>query len=58
MRYGLRPAGRWPRLFRMGEPAFDFRQLTVAERLQLVEDIWDSIAQDAPATQLPLSEVQ
>ena len=42
----------------MGEPAFDFRQLTVAERLQLVEDIWDSIAQDAPATQLPLSDGQ
>jgi putative addiction module component (TIGR02574 family) len=37
----------------MGEPAFDYRQLTVAERLQLVEDIWDSIAQDAPARQLP-----
>ena len=42
----------------MGEPAFNFRQLTVAERLQLVADIWDSIAQDAPARQLPLSDAQ
>ena len=42
----------------MGEPAFNYRQLSVAERLQLVEDIWDSIAQDAPANQLPLSEAQ
>lgn len=24
------------------------RQLSIAERLQLVEDLWDSIAQDAP----------
>ncbi len=42
----------------MGEPVFDYRHLTVAERLQLVEDIWDSIAQDAPASQLPLTAAQ
>lgn len=29
----------------MGEPAFDYRGLIIAERLQLVEDIWDSIAE-------------
>ena len=44
----------------MSEPAFDYRRLSVAERLQLVEDIWDSIAdeaQDAPNV-LPFSEAQ
>lgn len=35
----------------MGTPAFDFdalRRLPVADRLQLVGDLWDSIVQDAP----------
>ena len=39
-------------------PAFDYRKLSIAERLQLVEDIWDSIAQDADAESLPLTEEQ
>lgn len=26
----------------------DYRKLSVAERIQLVEDIWDSIAAEAP----------
>jgi putative addiction module component (TIGR02574 family) len=38
------------------DPAFDYRQLSVAERLELVEEIWDSIAADADADTLPLSE--
>lgn len=38
------------------EPAFDYRRLSIAERLQLVEDIWDSIAADADAESLPVSE--
>ena len=38
------------------EPAFDYRRLSVAERLQLVEDIWDSIADDADLGSLPVSE--
>jgi putative addiction module component (TIGR02574 family) len=38
------------------KPEFDFRRLPIPERLQLVEDIWDSIAQDATAETLPLSE--
>ena len=44
----------------MGEPAFDYRHLSLDERLQLVEDIWDSIAQDANvrADALPISEAQ
>ena len=29
----------------MGSPAFDYRSLSVADRLQLVGDIWDSIAE-------------
>lgn len=42
----------------MGEPAFDFRQLSVDQRLQLVGDIWDSIAEEANASPdvLPVSE--
>ena len=42
----------------MASPAFDFealRNLSVAERLQLVEDLWDSIAQDAPDEALPVT---
>jgi putative addiction module component (TIGR02574 family) len=37
-------------------PVFDYRQLSIPERLQLVEDIWDSIAQDATVDALPISE--
>jgi len=32
----------------MNSPTPDFRALSIAERIQLVEDIWDSIAADAP----------
>jgi putative addiction module component (TIGR02574 family) len=42
----------------MASPAFDFealRRLSVAERLQLVEDLWDSIAKDAPDEALPVT---
>ena len=31
-------------------------QLSIAERIQLVEDLWDSVAKDA--AQLPISEAQ
>ena len=40
----------------MTEPAIDFRNLSIAERIQLVEDIWDSIAAETDA--LPLTEEQ
>jgi putative addiction module component (TIGR02574 family) len=40
----------------MPKPEFDYRTLSIAERLQLVEDIWDSIAQEADA--LPLTPEQ
>jgi putative addiction module component (TIGR02574 family) len=42
----------------MATPAVDFealRRLSVSERLQLVEDLWDTIAQDAPDAALPLT---
>lgn len=44
----------------MGKPAFDYRNLSVEDRLQLVGDIWDSIAEDANVHPevLPLSEAQ
>lgn len=44
----------------MGQPAFDYRSLSVEERLQLVGDIWDSIAAEAKATPdvLPLTDAQ
>lgn len=41
----------------MGKPAFDYHQLTISERLQLVEDIWDSIASEAPDA-VPLTTAQ
>lgn len=44
---------------RMQPPtAFDYRRLTIAERLQLVEDIWDSIAEDADEATLPLTAAE
>lgn len=44
----------------MGERAFDYHHLSIDERLRLVEDIWDSIAQEANvhADALPLSDAQ
>jgi putative addiction module component (TIGR02574 family) len=41
----------------MGQRAFDYRRLSIAERLQLVEDIWDSIAEESPDA-VPLTEAQ
>ena len=40
----------------MTKPAYDYRKLSIPERLELVEDIWESIAQDADV--FPLSEEQ
>lgn len=44
----------------MGNPAFDYHSLSVADRLQLVGDIWDSIAEEANAAPelLPLTDDQ
>ncbi|MEO8336316.1 MAG: addiction module protein [bacterium] len=44
----------------MGEPAFDYRALPIEERLRLVEDIWDSIAEEANVNPdvLPLTDAQ
>ena len=44
----------------MGQPAFNYRDLPIDERLQLVEDIWDSIAEEANARpqSLPLTDAQ
>jgi putative addiction module component (TIGR02574 family) len=42
----------------MGTPAVDFealRRLPVEERLQLVEELWDSIARDAPDEAFPMT---
>jgi putative addiction module component (TIGR02574 family) len=32
----------------MAQSIDDFRKLTIPERIQLVEDIWDSIATESP----------
>ena len=37
----------------MVEPAFNYSELSVPERLQLVGDIWDSLAREA---RLPVSD--
>jgi putative addiction module component (TIGR02574 family) len=43
----------------MSKPAFDYRALSIAERLQLVEDVWDSIATEQPdGTALPLTATE
>jgi putative addiction module component (TIGR02574 family) len=33
----------------MNKTAIDYRLLAISERIELVEDIWDSIAEEAPA---------
>jgi len=40
----------------MAKPKVDYRSLSVPERLDLVEDIWDSIAQDAESLELTPEE--
>jgi putative addiction module component (TIGR02574 family) len=40
----------------MGKPIIDISRLTVAERIQLAEDLWDSLA-EAPEV-LELTEAQ
>ena len=40
----------------MVKPLIEFRHLSVAERIQLVEDIWDSIAEHPDA--VPLTDAQ
>jgi len=40
----------------MAKPALDFSHLTAAERIQLAEDLWDSVS-DAPVV-LELTEAQ
>lgn len=44
----------------MSLPAIDYDALSISERLQLVEDIWDSIAREANARpdSLLLSDAQ
>lgn len=44
----------------MEYPPFDYRHLTVHERLRLIGDIWDSIAEEAEADPeiLPLTDAQ
>ncbi|MCC7001839.1 MAG: addiction module protein [Gemmatimonadaceae bacterium] len=42
----------------MSEPTLylqSLRKLSVAERIQLVEDLWDSIAEEAPDDAFPIS---
>jgi putative addiction module component (TIGR02574 family) len=39
----------------MNTASLNFKQLPVSERIQLVEDIWDSIAQDASEPGVSLS---
>jgi putative addiction module component (TIGR02574 family) len=39
----------------MAHPQFDFSQLSPEERLQLVEDLWDSLAVGAPES-VPIPE--
>ena len=47
-------------LAHMGKPTFDYRSLSVADRLELIGEIWDSIAEEASDTPdvLPLTEDQ
>lgn len=39
----------------MVKPAFDYRSLSIPERIALVGDIWDSIVEEAPDAAFPLT---
>lgn len=41
--------------FPMNSPVAAFKSLPVSERIQLVEDIWDSIAEETPGGTLHLT---
>jgi putative addiction module component (TIGR02574 family) len=40
------------------KPQFDFSELTPAERLQLAQDLWDSVDDAASIDVLPITEEQ
>jgi len=42
----------------MSNAAYDFNRLSVSERIQLVEDLWDSIAASGADVPLPAAEIQ
>ena len=42
----------------MAAPLFDFSHLTTDERIQLAEDLWDSLAEMPDALHIPESHVQ
>lgn len=42
--------------FSMSSPVATYKSLPVSERIQLVEDIWDSIAEETPDGALQLTE--
>lgn len=44
-------------LFPMNNAIEAFKQLPVSERIQLVEDLWDTIARDAPEIELSRSHI-
>ncbi|MDP1858846.1 MAG: addiction module protein [Gemmatimonadaceae bacterium] len=48
----------WQTIFMVTDPSFDDRRLSIAERSELVEDIWDSIGADADADALPLTDAE
>lgn len=39
-------------------PFFDFSRLTAAERIELAQDLWDSLAPEEIDAELPLDEEQ
>jgi len=49
-------AGPHCEIFDMAKRALDFSHLSVEERLKLIEDLWDSVADDPDA--VPLTEAQ
>ncbi|MCL4553909.1 MAG: addiction module protein [Actinobacteria bacterium] len=42
----------------MSNAAYDFNRLSVSERIQLVEDLWDSIAASGADIPLTSAEIQ
>jgi putative addiction module component (TIGR02574 family) len=42
----------------MSEAAYDFNRLSVSERIQLVEDLWDSIAVSGADIPLTVAEIE
>ena len=60
-RLGLVPRWYYQKINRMSKPDVNLNDLTAAERLQLIEEVWDSLSDDSwtiPLTEAQIAEIE